>query len=201
MKLSTETKSKSEGSEKPIKDNPAAPSNSKPEPKSVTAVIRRTSKVFSASDNVENIKKQVVKVTEPESENYIVTPLEVLELNQENVLLLWKKFAEQLPEGKRGAKALFSIFFPELLMHERKISVTVQAEAQFEKLNEVSISLEKFIKTHTGVTLEVKILVDKTHSATNAIYYTDEDMLKRLIEINPLIKVLQKKFGLEPDSN
>lgn len=201
MKLSTETKSKSEGSEKPIKDNSAAPSNSKPEPKSVTAVIRRTSKVFSASDNVENIKKQVVKVTEPESENYIVTPLEVLELNQENVLLLWKKFAEQLPEVKRGAKALFSIFSPELLMHERKISVTVQAEAQFEKLNEVSISLEKFIKTHTGVTLEVKILVDKTYSATNAIYYTDEDMLKRLIEINPLIKVLQKKFGLEPDSN
>lgn len=201
MKLSTTPKPEPKVSEKPIVGNTPAVNTSKPEPKSAATVIRRTGKVFNASDNVENIKKQVQKVEETESEKYIATPVEILELNQDNILLLWKKFAEQLPEVKRGAKALFSIFSPELVMHESKILVTVQAEAQFEKLNEVAISLEKFLSAHTGVNLEVKISVDKENSATTAIYYTDEDMLKRLLEINPIIKILQKKFGLEPDTD
>lgn len=161
--------------------------------------IRRTAKVFNAFDSEEKIESKIPKVEE-QQEIFSQKNIEILELNQENVTLMWRKFSEQLPEVKRGAKALFATFLPELILHESKVEVKVQAQAQKDKLSEESISLEKYFKLHTGVNLKVELVVDKTNAATTTkIYYTDEEKMKRLLEKNPFIKKMQQRFGLELD--
>lgn len=163
--------------------------------------IRRTAKVLSAFDSEEKLLNTHTKVEE-QQEIFSSQKIEILELNQDNTILIWRKFSEQLPEVKRGAKALVATFIPELILHESKIKVKVQSQAQKDKLCEEANSLEKFFKLHTGVEINVEVVVDKVNAATaTKIYYTDDEKMKRLIEKNPLIKKMQQQFGLEIDTD
>lgn len=168
-------------------------------PASQPPLIRRTAKVLNAY-NSEEKKVDAIQQNTEQQEIFNPKNIEILELNQENTLLIWKKFSEQLPEVKRGAKALFSTYLPTLILHESKVEVRVQAQTQYDKISEEIIALEKYFKLHTGVTLQVVVTVDKiNNTSATKIYYTDEEKVKRLLEKNKYMKRFQQLLGLEPD--
>ena len=143
-----------------------------------------------------NIKEQKQENTkEPDAAPEY--PIEILELNQQNIELLWRKFGEQLPDYKRGAKALFSAFTP--VFSGVDVSLMVNANAQAEKLNEEINALGNFLLKHTGVELPIAITVDPSAASTTIKPYTDEEKMKRLIEKNPAVKLLQQRFDLTLD--
>ncbi len=173
---------------------PAEPTTAVP---TVSTSIRRTTKLLSLEDALSNEEKpaaqkpfdQVAELSEEYSG--------VVELSQSNIEKLWKEFGENLDQMKRGARALFPAFIPVLSGNE--VQVTVQSTSQKEKLDEELNALQHYLSRRTAVTIHVVIEVDKTASAAVYKPYTDEEKMKRLIEKNPAIKLLQQKFGLSLD--
>ena len=166
-------------------------------PAASSSSIRKTSKLISFDDAMSGDNKKQSSQS-PETVNYTSEELvQIVELNQENLEKLWRQFGEQLPDFKRGAKVLFTAFKP--VFSGVDVSTLVQSSSQKEKLDEEINSLKYYLKKHTGVELKVTIEVDKSAVTTTAKPYTDEEKMKRLIEKNPSVKLLQQKFGLSLD--
>jgi len=166
-------------------------------PTASSSSIRKTSKLISfddamSSDSKKQSSENLETVNETSEDN-----VQIVELNQENLEILWKQFGEQLPDYKRGAKVLFTAFKP--VFSGVDVSTIVQSSSQKEKLDEELHALKYYLKKHTGVELKVTFEVDKTAATTTAKPYTDEEKMKRLIEKNPSVKLLQQKFGLSLD--
>jgi DNA polymerase-3 subunit gamma/tau len=166
-------------------------------PTASSSSIRKTSKLISFDDAMSGDNKkqtsQTVESVNESKEEYI----QIVELNQENLEKLWKQFGEQLPDHKRGAKVLFTAFKP--VFSGVDVATLVQSSSQKEKLDEEINALRYYLKKYTGVDLNVNIEVDKSVVTTTFKPYTDEEKMKRLIEKNPSIKLLQQKFGLSLD--
>jgi DNA polymerase-3 subunit gamma/tau len=183
-------------------NNTANPNRSAPSPPLPhnPLSIRRTAKLSKATDQGENWQTSAPKTHQESAEADVSKPEKPLPLNQENVLAIWKKFSEQLPEIKRGAKALFTTFLPEWIEEHHLIQVKVLSEAQKDKLAEELHALKSFFEKLSGTDVSIEIAVDKVNVHTGIkIYYTEEEKLKRLLEKNPLIKKMQQQFGCEPD--
>ncbi len=159
--------------------------------------IRKTAKLISLDDamsgNNNKQSSQTIETVNETSEDYV----QIVELNQKNLEKLWQQFGEQLPDFKRGAKVLFTAFKP--VFSGVDVSTLVQSASQKEKLDEELNALKYYLKKYTGVELKVTFEVDKSAAATTVKPYTDEEKMKRLIEKNPSVKLLQQKFGLSLD--
>jgi len=166
-------------------------------PTASSSAIRKTAKLISLDDALSGDSKkqssQTVKTVNDESEDYV----QIVALNQESLEKLWQQFGEQLPDHKRGAKVLFTAFKP--VFSGVDVSTLVQSSSQKEKLDEELNALKYFLKKYTGVELKVTFEVDKSAASTTAKPYTDEEKMKRLIEKNPSVKLLQQRFGLSLD--
>lgn len=167
-------------------------------PTASSSSIRKTAKLISLDDAMSgDTKKNTSPTIETAVNDVTETVVQIVELNQESAEMLWKQFGEQLPDFKRGAKVLFTAFKP--VFSGVDVSVLVQSASQKDKLNEELNALKYYLLKHTGVQLNVTIEVDKSAVTSTVKPYTDEDKMKRLIEKNPNIKLLQQKFGLSLD--
>jgi hypothetical protein len=59
-------------------------------------------------------------------------------------------------------------------------------------------SLKNFIYSHIGFHPDIQINIVRVNE-TSVKYYTPQDKLKRLIELNPSLRRFQKELGLDPD--
>ncbi|MDW8273338.1 MAG: DNA polymerase III subunit gamma/tau [Chitinophagales bacterium] len=160
---------------------------------------RRTARVAKADEDLSPMLQ-----SKQQADNDILkeasTPAngEQFELSQENIEILWRKFAALLPDEKKGAKALLTHNLPQWKKDQNLLEVALQSHAQREMLETLHGDLKKFYKSHTGADLNIKFktLSNQNDTQTRKIYYTPEDKFKRLLEINPLLAELVRRFDL-----
>ena len=159
--------------------------------------LSKTKKVLTidAMNELQNSGESVESKT-TEEEKYSG---EILILNQENILKLWKDYAATIPEEKRGLRIGFINFRP--ILDEtvlNRISIKVQSDVQKIQLDEVRLGVQNFISKRVGAGVEIEVINSKEISNV-AKPYTPKEKLERLMQKNPAIKKLQQQMGLELD--
>ena len=183
------------------KEQPAAEKPAVVTPKSDSKIapvsLSKGKKVLTLDSLNDADETEIKKITEGEEEE--VYTGEVLILNEENVLLLWDKYAAGIPEEKRGLRISFATFKPIFdATAPEKLLLKVQSDIQRSQFEEVRLGVQNFISKRVGATVTLEVIADKKVS-TGVKPYTPKEKLERLIEKNPAIKKMQQDLGLELD--
>lgn len=166
------------------------------------SMVRKSSKLIL----LEDIDTGIAEIKNPEIDAVITEPYTVggipagpvWEFNAENISILWQKYALNIKETRGGLYALMNTFGPEIDMDKPVMRITVDSELQKEQFEQVLTSMKNYFFTVGGLKTEIQVLVVKDKD-TLLKYYTPQDKLKRLIELNPSLKRFQKELGLDLD--
>ena len=158
-------------------------------------VTKKSSKLLSLDDISDNISQK--KTGKNDEEGPVTLSATIREFNQENVTELWQLFADSIRETRGGAAALMNMNLP-IVTDGATISLDLESELQKTQFSLVITSLKNFIYSHIGFHPDIQVHVVKNAEATNK-YYTPQDKLKRLIELNPALRSFQKELGLDLD--
>lgn len=121
-----------------------------------------------------------------------------VELNEDSLLVLWKDF---LTENSSKLQNAF------LSVAERQTPKLLNDEITFIETNNISLELLQlhkidivsyFIKKTTSSTVHLKFVLDRKEEAVKN-YKTPKDRLKEMIDNNPAVLELIKKFELSLD--
>lgn len=172
------------------------PENNETPPKKDTTppvvAIAKSKKLITAS----TLTQQSADPAKDEAKEKLYTG-EVYILNQENLLLLWSNFASELPEESVGMKRLFNTFKP-ALNEKLDIELTVSSDLQKAQFDSLQNALVHYIGQRTGASVSLIIVANKQDTGGKKPY-SPQEKLDRLIELNPNIKTLVKRFNLEID--
>ncbi|MCS6934105.1 MAG: DNA polymerase III subunit gamma/tau [Chitinophagales bacterium] len=122
---------------------------------------------------------------------------EIYTLNEQNLDMLWKKFAEELPDDNVGLRLLMNMFTP-ALGENNQIFLTLASDIQQAQFEPVRFSLQKFLTERTNTKVSLIIQVNK-QEAGNKKPYLPQEQLELLMAKNPAIKQLIKQLNLELD--
>jgi DNA polymerase-3 subunit gamma/tau len=160
-------------------------------------VVKKSSKLLSL-DDIDNNLHQKPKVNKGEGEETeIILSGTVRVFDQENVTELWHSFADSIRDTKGGAAALMNLNQPHVT-DSATIVVSLESELQKTQFTQIMISLKNYIYGHIGFHPDIQVNVVRTTDASNK-YYTPQDKLKKLIELNPALRRFQKELGLDLD--
>ena len=81
---------------------------------------------------------------------------------------------------------------------EATITVLFESDTQKRQFDTVLISFKTFIYNRIGFNPHIIIEVNQAVDASPK-YYTPQDKLKRLMELNPALRRFQKELGLDLD--
>lgn len=160
-------------------------------------IVKKSTKLLSLDDINDNAH-QKQRTNKNEADDTPITMAAMIrEFNQESVNELWQTFADNIAETKGGASALMNMYHP-VVTDAATISVNMDSELQKSQFTLIMTSLKNFIYSHIGFHPDIQVHVVKTVE-TSAKYFTPNDKLKRLIELNPALMRFQKELGLDPD--
>ncbi len=184
----------------PKGDTPASsrPTAAQPRPLSdKDSVIKKTAKLLSLED-IDTAIHQSPENRKNEAGDKIIEPSgRVREFNQDNVTGLWDDFAESIRETKGGAAALMNIYKP-IVTDGATIAVTLESELQKTQFGQILTALKNYIYSHIGFHPDIRVEIARREENANK-YYTPQDKLKRLIELNPALLRFHKELGLDLD--
>jgi DNA polymerase-3 subunit gamma/tau len=180
-----------------------SPASSRPvaaQPKPIAdkdSVVKKSTKLLSL-DDISDASLAKSRSNKNEADDTPVTMAAMIrEFNQENVNELWHLFEESIRDTRGGAAALMNLYLP-VVTDAATISVTLESELQKTQFSQILTSLKNFIYSHIGFHPDIQVEVVK--STENSVkYYTPQDKLKRLIELNPALRRFQKELGLDLD--
>ena len=160
-------------------------------------VIKKSAKLLSLDDINDNSHQKSKGTKNDGDENPVTLSATIREFNQENVTELWHLFAESIRDTKGGAAVLMNLNQP-LVTDGATIAINLESELQKTQFTQIITSLKNFIYSHIGFHPDIQVNVIK-NTDTNTKYYTPQDKLKRLIELNPSLRRFQKELGLDLD--
>lgn len=159
-------------------------------------VVKKSTKFLSLDDINDNIQQK--RTTKKDAEDAPITMAAMIrEFNQESVNELWQNFADSIKDTRGGASALMNMYHP-TVTDAATISVNMDSELQKTQFTQIMTSLKNFIYSHIGFHPDIQVQVVKTID-TGTKYFTPNDKLKRLIELNPALMRFQRELGLDPD--
>jgi DNA polymerase-3 subunit gamma/tau len=157
-------------------------------------VTKKSAKLLSLDD----ISDTPLRVNKNEAEDNPVTlSATIREFNQENITELWHSFATSIRETKGGVSALMNLYLPQV-PDGATITVSLESELQKSQFTQIMSQLKNFIYSHIGFHPDIQVAVIKSPDSTQK-YYTPQDKLKKLIELNPALRRFQKELGLDLD--
>ena len=163
------------------------------------AVTKKSSKLLSFDDIDANaIQKSQQKKTDGDDMPVTMAGI-IREFNQENVTELWHTYADNIRDTKGGAAALMTLNQP-MVTDGATITVKLESELQKTQFTQIMTGLKNFIYSHIGFHPDIQVEVVKSAENT-AKFYTPQDKLKRLMELNPALRRFQKELGLDLDYN
>jgi DNA polymerase-3 subunit gamma/tau len=178
----------------PASTRPAA---AQPKPTADKDVIKKSPKLLSLND-IDSSNSRKAKDSRNEEEDSPVTlSAAIREFNQENIAALWHLFAEKIKDTKGGVSALMNMYLPEVT-DGATVVVNVESELQKTQFTQIMSQLKSFIYSHIGFHPDIQVNVVRS-SDTTTKYYTPQDKLKKLIELNPALRRFQKELGLDLD--
>ena len=159
-------------------------------------VIKKSPKLLSLDNLNDEIHQKPQNDNAQNQDEHVSLSSHIRPFDQENVSELWQTFAANIKETKGGASALMNIYQP--VVSDATITVTLDSELQKTQFLQVQTSLRNFIYSHMGIHPHIEVVVAKS-AETTARFYTPQDKLKRLMELNPALKRFQKELGLDLD--
>jgi DNA polymerase-3 subunit gamma/tau len=179
----------------PVSNRPAA-AQSKPIADK-DSIVKKSTKLLSLDDITDNAH-QKQRTNKNEADDAPITMAAMIrEFNQESVNELWQLFADSIKDTRGGASALMNMYHP-TVTDAATISLNMDSELQKTQFTQIMTSLKNFIYSHIGFHPDIQVQVVKTVE-TSAKFFTPNDKLKRLIELNPALMRFQKELGLDPD--
>ena len=161
------------------------------------AVIKKSARLLSLDDIDENISQKTNAGKSEGEDSTVKMSATIRVFDQENVTELWHSFADSIRETKGGAAALMNLNQPEVT-DGATIMVNLESELQKTQFMQIMTSLKNFIYSHIGFHPDIQVNVVRSSDSTTK-YYTPQDKLKRLIELNPSLRRFQKELGLDLD--
>jgi DNA polymerase III subunit gamma/tau len=176
-----------------------SPTTSQPIPKPVPnkdTGLKKTAK-FKSIDELEQEAPPLISIAVDTNQPLHTSPTDILQvLTTHTLTTLWLDYAETIRDTRGGAYALMHQCSPSL--EGSTIHIQVDSGLQQQKLEPITASLRAFILARTGQTIELVIAVSQRED-TGTKPYTHQDKLKRLIELHPELKRLQRDLGLDLD--
>ena len=158
-------------------------------------VVKKSSKLISLDNIHEHSKKKQTGTDDHFSSDPGQSPI-IREFNQENVIKLWHQYAAHIKDTKGGLSVLMGVILP--VVTEATITVLFESDTQKRQFDTVLISFKTFIYNRIGFNPHIIIEVNQAVDASPK-YYTPQDKLKRLMELNPALRRFQKELGLDLD--
>jgi DNA polymerase-3 subunit gamma/tau len=159
------------------------------------AVIKKSSRLLSL-DDIDNGVHRQPGPDKNKDDAPLTLSATIREFNQENVTELWQAFSASIRDTRGGVSSLMDSFLP--VVTEATLSISVDSELQKTQFLQVAMGLKNFLYSHIGFHPDIQIEVVKA-ADTGPKYYTPQDKLKRLIELNPSLRRFQKELGLDLD--
>jgi DNA polymerase-3 subunit gamma/tau len=153
---------------------------------------RKVIRLDSMDEIEESVQNLLVNETEEKYEG------EPLILDADNLMKLWNEYSLRIPDEKKGMKLNFKTFLPHLNDSADSIVVKVQSDFQKAQFDEIKQGLLRFFAERLSQEITFEIIADKEVS-NGTKPYTPKEKLERLMEKNPVIKTMQRQFGLELD--
>jgi DNA polymerase-3 subunit gamma/tau len=160
-------------------------------------VIKKSAKLLSLDDINDNAHRKQKDNKNGAEDSQVTLSATIREFNQENISELWQSFAENIRDTKGGVSALMNVFLP-IVPDGATIMVHLDSELQKAQFTQVMAQLKNFIYSHIGFHPDIRVDVIKSADSTHK-YYTPQDKLKKLIELNPALRRFQKELGLDLD--
>jgi len=157
-------------------------------------VVKKSTKLLSL-DDIDSQSQQ--QRTNKDEEQPVTMAAMIREFNQDNVTELWHMYANSIKDTRGGASALMNLYLP-TVTDAATIAVTLESELQQTQFMQVMTGLKNFIYSHIGFHPDIQVGVVK-NTENSAKFYTPQDKLKRLIELNPALRRFQKELGLDLD--
>lgn len=154
--------------------------------------VKKSSKLISL-DNIHEITKKKQQAEEDELNG--AGPM-IREFNQENVLQIWRDYADSIRETKGGTASIMDGIEP--VVTDATIALLFGSDLQRSRFNDILPAFKAYI--HRRVGFNPHIIVDVTQQAEAAQkFFTPKDKLERLMELNPALRRFQKELGLDLD--
>lgn len=160
-------------------------------------VIKKSAKLLSLDDINENVHRKQKDNKNDAEDSPVTLSATIREFNQENITELWHSFAENIRDTKGGVSALMNVYLP-IVPDGATIMVHLDSELQKTQFTQIMAQLKNFIYSHIGFHPDIQVTVVKSSDSTSK-YYTPQDKLKKLIELNPALRRFQKELGLDLD--
>ena len=106
------------------------------------------------------------------------------------------QFAAMLKDTKGGIGKLMEVYSPRL--NGTVVIIEVISDTQKTQFDTIAVGLRNFLYSQTGTQVELQIAVNKTTDGSPK-YFSPQDKMKRLLEINPALRRLQVELGLDAD--
>ena len=167
---------------------------SKPDPIKITT-LKKSGK-FLTIDTIDDEPAPSVVNEGDNEETAIILAEKLTALTDESLLVLWAQFATMLKDTKGGIGKLMEVYSPRL--NGTVVIIEVISDTQKTQFDTIAVGLRNFLYSQTGTQVELQIAVNKTTDGSPK-YFSPQDKMKRLLEINPALRRLQVELGLDAD--
>ena len=171
------------------------PSSPKPTADKDT-VVKKSPKLLSLDNLHDDHNKGRAENTKNNEDGSVTLAPMIRVFDQENINDLWHMYADSIRDTKGGVASLMEIFLP--VVTDVTITVTMESDMQKNQFLTILMGLKNFLYSHLGIHPDLQLDVARSQE-NSAKFYTPQDKLKRLIELNPALKRFQKELGLDLD--
>jgi len=144
-------------------------------------------------------KPSVASANSSEDNDKLVVEIkgDILDLNQDNLAILWGDFAETIKDEQPRLYNTLLSQSPELL--DKKIKVSLNNPLQAKALNSIHNELEAYLKARTGnPDLFLEPMVNQSEQTERKLY-TQDDKYAHLKKQNPNLDLFRQNFNLDFD--
>lgn len=191
VEIVTQKQSVIQASERQTAIKPASPDKSN--------IIKRSAKIQHLDDIDTSSKNSFIRedkeIYQPSAENKTENSPKLF---QELLNILWEEYSHKISETKGGLSSLMSVISPTL--ENGNIAIVVESNLQKETFSASLQQIKNYICSKSTFDGEIQChLTAQTDNNVTKKYYSPGDKLRRLIELYPAIKKLQKDLALDAD--
>lgn len=179
------------------KEKTSNPTNSDSKPVSVKKRVKIDAGFQSGMISIKGFKKKTEQESAKKTEAEDLKGKPTTAFSEEDFVSAWNKYIVLLKEtGKSSFASTMEVGAPAL--NGEDVMVEIENTVQENELNTEKAELLGFLRsTLNNYSIQLKYNKVAVKEQTN--YYTNRDRFNRLVELNPTLLELKKRFNLETD--
>ena len=179
------------------KEKTSNPTNSDSKPVKVKKRVKIDAGFQSGMISIKGFKKKTEQESAEKTEAEDLKGKPTTAFSEEDFLSTWNKYIVLLKEtGKSSFASTMEVGAPSL--DGEDVIVEIENTVQENELNTEKAGLLGFLRT-TLNNYSIQLKYNKVAVKEQTNYYTNRDRFNRLVELNPTLLELKKRFNLETD--